>query len=289
MRLLAVGLLLAVAACSGAGPETSGGEPSPSPGRSSHVVVTPPAPEPGVHMSFLQQRLDEGSRLASLRVENATRRTLHLRRIGLDWPGWGRFTVPLHQGVGPGETLDLPLRLPRERCTGDPMRSRATGLSVLASGRAIRRPVDDMGMRFAERLWRTGCVARRLRRAVVISYGALGRAANVGGEPVLETHLRVRRRHGSEPVRLLGAQGSVLFDLRSTGRREVAPDDVRARLPLAIDPGRCDQHARSQASQPFTFRLFLRLGEEGDQLATVLVPDREQRRELLAFLDRACS
>ena len=44
----------------------------------------------------------------------------------------------------------------------------------------------------------------------------------------------------------------------------------------------------SQASQPFTFRLFLQLGSDPGSLALVLPPSRQQQRSLLRFLDRAC-
>jgi hypothetical protein len=240
-------------------------------------------------MSFLQQSIDAGSDRAALRIENITGRTLRVREVGLDWPGYGRFTSPARHVVGAGQALDLPLRLPRERCAADPPSVRASGIAVTADGRTIRRPIDDMGMRFLERLLRTGCGERRVRRALDLSYGAPWRTAGSGGEAVLETSLVLRRRHGREVVELVGVRGSVLFDLVPGDLRVMDAEQRRARLPIAIDPGRCDQHARSQASQPFTFRVFLRLADDDEPIGVVLEPSRRQQVDLLAFLDEACA
>jgi hypothetical protein len=281
-KLLVCVAAVLLAACSGPASEQS----SPSEARTGHVVTLPP-PERGIHLTLIQQRLDEGTDRVGLRVENVTDRTLGVREVGLDWPGYGRFTRPTESTVGPGETLDLPFLLPRERCGAD-VTAVPVGVAVTRS-RTIRDEVDDMGVRFAERLWRTGCLARRLREAADFSYGAPWRRAGTTSSPILVTSLRVERRAGSEPITLLDTQGSVLFDVVPVGRRTVRRAAERDHLPLQITPGRCDEHARSQASQPFTFRVLLRLGDDPQVLPLVLPPDRTQQRSLLRFLDAACT
>jgi hypothetical protein len=250
------------------------------------VVVTLPPPEPGVHLTLVQQRIDEGTRRVGLRIENVTERALRVREVGLDWPGYGTFTVPSAHRVGAGATLDLPFLLPRERCSAD-VTDRPEGIAVTRSG-VIRDEVDDMGVRFAERLWRSGCALRRIRRVASFSYGGPWQVRGEGVESALATSLRVERRTGSARVRLVDVQGSVLFDLRPSGRTTLDPTQRSGNLPLRISPGRCDQHARSQASQPFAFRLFLRIGADPQVVAMVLTPTRAQQVDLLAFLDDAC-
>lgn len=254
--------------------------------RTSHVVTLPPV-EPGIHLTLVQQRLDEGTNRLDLRVENFTKRPLDVRKVGLDWPGYGTIRKATRTTVGAGATLDLPLELPRERCHVD-VSAVPIGIAV-ARTRTIRDEVDDMGVRFAERLWRTGCAAQRIRRIAAFSYGAPWRREPITHGMVLATSLRIERRTGSEPITLLETQGSVLFDLQANGDRTLSSEEQAGNLPLWIGPGRCDQHARSQASQPFTFRVFLQLGDDPQALPLILMPNRAQQRALLRFLDDACT
>ena len=58
-------------------------------------------------------------------------------------------------------------------------------------------------------------------------------------------------------------------------------------MPLAILPGnRCDEHARGQATAPFTFRITVTVA---DTFTRVLVPPPLRVQELATeALDRAC-
>lgn len=210
-----------------------------------------------------------------------------MREVGLEWPGYGSFTRSSPATVPAGVTLDLPFRLPRERCLAD-VTPRPVGIAVTGS-RTIREEVDDMGVRFAERLWRAGCMGRQIHRVAALTYGKPWRVEGSPQDPVLSTSLRIERLAGSDPITLVETQGSVLFDLDITGADTLASDQPVGNLPLEVTPGRCDQHARSQASQPFTFRLFLLIGDDPTVLATVLLPDRRQQRSLLRLLDGACA
>lgn len=73
------------------------------------------------------------------------------------------------------------------------------------------------------------------------------------------------------------------------GTPSLAPSQPVGQLPLAVTPGRCDEHARSQASQPFTFRLNLQMDDDPQLLPVVVRPHVDQQRLLLAFLDRVCA
>lgn len=245
-----------------AGTATSERGPSSSPGRSS-VVVTPPAPEPDIHLSLIQQGVDEGSPRVRVRVENVTDRDLSVRDVGLNWPGYGRTTSSSPYLVGAG--------------------------AIMLESHTVRRAVDDMGVRFAQRWWRTRSALRRVRSAARLSYGGPWRVTGAGHQARLETSLRVVRRAGAPRLTLAATQGTVLFDLELYGAPSLAPEQEFGELPLAVTPGRCDEHARSQASQPFTFRLNLQLDDDPQLLPVVVRPGAAQQRSLLDFLDKACA
>lgn len=289
--LAAMGCLLA--ACSGDGDGGAAREPSEQP---SHIVVSLPPEPPGIRMSFLQQRIWEGTRRADVRIVNITDRTLVVRRIGLAWPGYPGAPQRFPARVGAGQTLDLHYRLPDPDCDAD-ADARATGVAVTSTG-TIRRPVDAAGMRFLDRIWAADCARRRVAGLVAIEYdvpdpSAADIPAGGGLDSTLPVTLRLTRRAGAADPAAVTVEtvlGTVLFDLtlRDPGRG-LDRGQERSVVPLVVDPGRCDEHARSQASQPFTFRLGLRLGDDPDPVSVVVVPERADQRRLLAFLDAACA
>jgi len=52
---------------------------------------------------------------------------------------------------------------------------------------------------------------------------------------------------------------------------------------------RRNEHSRSQASQPFTFRLWLRMAGSVEPVSVIAPPDKRAQARLLEFLDRACA
>jgi hypothetical protein len=281
MRTRLVALLCAAVVLTGCE-----GEPAPDAAAPSYTPVTLPPPPPGIAMSFVQQRIWEGTRRADVRILNNTTRALEVRRVGISWPGFPAGTQRRVARVGPGATLDLRYRLPAPDCRADPA-TPAVGVAV-AAGRTVRRRVDEAGMRFLTRLWTAACAARKVRRLLDVSLlvPAPGR-----DEQSLSATLRLLRRPGapSPEVELTSVQGTVLFDLAASGPTTLAPDSRRAELPIVVDPGRCDEHARSQASQPYTFRFGLLIGDATVPASVVVLPNRSGRVRLLEFLDRACA
>ncbi len=51
--------------------------------------------------------------------------------------------------------------------------------------------------------------------------------------------------------------------------------------------GRCDEHARSQSTQTFTFSVFVHVGSSA-QHREILVPPPVLQRQALALLDDVC-
>jgi hypothetical protein len=143
------------------------------------------------------------------------------------------------------------------------------------------------GSRFLHRLWRTECNARKLKRAADVRYSDRWTVEGTGLHSVLHGFIDLRRRHGTEDVSVDQVQGSVLFEMDLPGETTMAGDEDRAAVPVDFSYGRCDEHARSQSTQSFVFRIWLRLGD-GEPLAQVVQPTEEQQRRLLRFLDSAC-
>jgi hypothetical protein len=285
-----LGLTCLLAACSD-GPEQPP-EVSDSP---SHIVVSLPPEPPGIRMSFLQQRIWEGTRRADVRIINITDRLLGVRKIGLEWPGYPGSPQRFPVRVAAGQTLDLHYRLPDPDCSADP-EAPATGVAVTGTG-TIRREIDAAGRRFLTRIWTSDCALLRVGDLVDISYDVPdpADAADIppggGLDSTLPVTLRLTRRAPDDPeaVNVETILGTVLFDLTlSEPGQGLGRGQRSAGVPVVVDPGRCDEHARSQASQPFTFRLGLRIGEDPEPVSVIVVPEPPARLRLLAFLDAAC-
>ena len=256
--------------------------------RSSLPPPSAPPPVPGIHLSFIQQRFDEGTNRAQVRVINNTRRVLHVRKVGVLWPGFPTGLQPMPYPVPGGLTVDLRYFLPRADCAARAGAAPAYAV-VTTSHRRIRQPMAADGRRFLTRLWRTTCNERRIRQAAVVGFGNSDDWTEEGHGLGARLHARLILTRGkeTEAVAVDQVQGSVLFDLRTTGGTILPEDDSQVSLPLDVSPGRCDQHGRSQSTQTFVWRVWVRLAG-GEPLAELVEPTRRQQVRLLAFLDHAC-
>ncbi len=280
-------------AASGCTPEATrqASQVQPSPTAPSTIVVRPLPVPPGIHVSFVQQRIDEGSRRSQVRVVNGTTRALRVRAVGVDWAGFPGGMQDTPYVIGSEQTVDLPYLLPRAACgsasAGDVIRG-----AVQTARGLVRRPMTADGRRFLTRIHETTCQARRVDATVGVRFAPRVRAGRVSGRPVLRAHLLLTRPAGGGPAPVTVEQvgGSVLFDLSLPpgGNRALATDVRRAGVPVVVrDGGRCDPHSRGQATQPFSFRAFVGLGED-PVVSRLVVPSPVVQRRLLHFLDRAC-
>ena len=263
----------------------------PSPGRT--VTARPDPLPPGVGLSFVQQRFDEGTRRAGVRVTNGDRDPLRVVSVGVDWAGYPLRLHRVDYEVPGRSVVDLRYLLPTASCSSAAARDAPTGVAVVREAgrtRTLRRPVDAEGRRFLERLWRSDCDARALRHAVEVSYAdrwVRDRAAGDGLAAELDGALVLRRRSGEEQVRVDQVRGSVLMDLALTDGTVLPRGEDRVALPLRVRPGRCDEHGRSQSTQTFVWRVWLAVGD-AEPRARVVTPSSAQQELLLAFLDEVC-
>lgn len=239
-----------------------------------------------VSLSFLQERIDEGTSRAKLRVVNATQEAVDVTGIGLQWPGYGgRILQPYETTVPGGQTLDLSLVLPEPTCaqTGE----RAAGLVELSEGTVVRDELDSAGQQFLERVWRRACAEQLVAERVALGYGERWQRRGEGRGSSLAGSVELVRREGDAEIRIVEMLGSVLFDVRLARPAVLAPGVAEASFPVSLTPARCDEHALGQSTQTFTFRATVEVGEA--EPVTVLVrPDASSRRQALAMLYAAC-
>ena len=286
LAIALVGVVLtSLAACTSDSDGSDQAAERPSPGHSTFTLQPEPL-TPGLRLSFIQQRIHEGTNHAQLRVVNHTDDTLVVRRLGLDWPGYPGGLHGSDETVVAQSTLDLHFWLTRPDCDVDPTATPPVGIIVTDHGR-FRRTMTSDGARFLNRIWSAECNRVRFAQTASIQLSDEWQPTSKGDEPALRGALMLTRRTGAEPVVVDEVRGSVLFDLSLEGVAELPSGVRRAELPLVVDPGRCDEHARAGSTQTFLWMVWLRVGG-GEQLALHLTPTKDQQVRLLEFLDDAC-
>lgn len=245
----------------------------------------PSAPPPRITLSFIQQRIDEGTPRAQLRVVNRSPDAVTVTGVGLDWAGYGgRFLQEYDTTVPPGQIVDLRVILPSPTCDAAP--GPVFGL-VETGGTTVRARLDESGQGFVTRTWTRACAEQRLSSAVDIGYGDRWEPAGSGRDSTLRGTLELSRRADSSPIRVVSLAGSVLFQPVLPGRMILPRGQGSASFPLALVPVRCDEHAVGQSTQTFLFRATVRIGAS-EPLVVPVVPDQRAKDLALALLTRAC-
>jgi hypothetical protein len=268
------GLLLPVACLLVAGSACSGG--------SDDSDGAPAAPQ--VTLSFTQLLPDEGTNKGLLRVVNESDDPLPVTAAGLRWSGYGEFVDPQDSTLAPGQTLDLHVLLPPARCDeGD---EPIAGI-VRTPTAEVSQPLTSSGQEFLHHLWLRGCQADLVHDQVSISYADDWTIGTARGEPAALGSLLLERNDGTESVTVRSFRGSVLYAAELPDPVVARPSAPTTLVPLVILPGnRCDEHARGQATAPFTFRITV---DVGDTSTKVLVPPPVRVQRLATeVLDRAC-
>jgi hypothetical protein len=272
-------VLLAMAALGGC----SGTSPEPD-----------PAAEPRVELGFTQLLPDEGTRRALLRVANVADTDLAVTAAGLEWAGYGAFTSPQDATLAAGQTLDLQVVLPVPDCASpdaadDPVR----GIVRTADGEVVQ-PLEASGQVFVRRMYDTWCADRLLAENVAIDYADDWRVVpgERNGEPAAVGTLVISRQGGTDPVEVVASDGTVLYDLDVRTPVRVRPSQPEVGVRAAILPGnRCDEHARGQATAPWTLALTIEVGEgaEAREARVLVEPPAKVRTLATRALDQACA
>jgi hypothetical protein len=275
MRVL--GGVLAVALCVAVGGCT---DRSSSPGAQ---------PSPAWTATFEQDRPDQASRDADVKLTNLRDVEVTVEGVRLRWSGYQRGPFqPADMTYAAGHIHRLDVRLPPPWCDDtpdDPPRVETR----LAGGATDTATLDASGAALLRRLWQQDCAEHRLRQAVHLRLERW-RLVRRHGELVLLGDLAARRGSSAAAVRLTETRGSVLLEFQPDGTDHVLlrRGERRGRLPVVIRSiGRCDPHALGQSTQTFTMRMWLSL-DGGPAHALVTNPEARTRALMQDVLADDC-
>lgn len=242
--------------------------------------------------SVAQFRFDEGTSNLKAGVTNTSRRDIRVTRATIRWDALAFATVVLPgDAVHPGQTAAFTITYGRVRCARAP--TTRPVLVAEVDGRRLRLPlrVEDPGL--LVRLQAKVCAQQRLDQAAGIRLRLASHTERVAGQEYLPGTLVVRRRSGTETVRVVDLGGSVLIDLVPRGGRRALPGELPARRRTLVFPvlfgsaHRCDAHALGQSSQTFLLSAYLRLGSRPTQ-RLVLPLSSSVKDRLLGVVHRDC-
>lgn len=239
--------------------------------------------------SFVQQRTDEGTTRAHVRLTNDGDSTVQVDGVGLLWPGYEDRVYDTDASFRPGATIDLSVELTGRDCAPNDKAPRAR---VRTGGRTLTLPLDDSGTRALRNVWERACAAEAIADAVDVRFGpdwALG-----GRKPgtLLRGTIEVTRRSADGPIALTGFQGSVLLDLEAvrpaTPPLSLSADHDRATLPVTLGSnGRCDAHALGGSTQTFLLRVLVSV-DGAEPQPVILGLDKPTQSRVLAAVHAAC-
>jgi hypothetical protein len=240
---------------------------------------------PPVDLSFSQLSSQVGTNQGLLRVVNVGPADLTVTGVGIDWSGYGpRFVQSKDTLLPPERTVDFPINLPDPDCDAGSGELRGV---VELGGTTISQALEQSGEALLRRVRSQACEQQFVEDRVEIGYDDAWHTTGAGDGTSVVGHLLLERRDSAAPIRLTNVVGSVLYDLVLPGRSELPPSASAARLPLQIVPGnRCDEHARSQVTAPFAFRLTLRIGD--DVVSIPIPPPAEVQVQVTELLEAAC-
>jgi hypothetical protein len=278
--LSAVSLLAAAcAAADGRDAATTVATTSTSTSSSAASTSTPLEPEITVPTGVLaavpfQNRLDVAQGIFQLKLYNGTDRDFDIVAIQLVWDGMTTEVADRQNPLIAGDRLDYPIPLAPATCAGD--------------GRVDAMPDTK---HFARALYLQDCTRQRIEAAVDIHWDEL-REEQVDQRPVTAGVLRLTRREGNQPIRVLGVLNTINDTVfAGDGGTEITGDlpagTAAVDIPVRFQEGRCDAHALSESSQPFKFVVQLDMGD-GEVSTLAVVPTATDQPIMRERVERAC-
>ncbi len=243
-----------------------------------------------------QNRLDVAQNIFQLKLYNGTHRDLDIVTIQLVWDGLTTEVADRQNPLIAGDRLDYPIPLAPARCVGDgrvtDMPDPGSGVARigLSDGSTVDAPVYDT-KHFARALYLQDCTRQRIERAVDIRWADL-HEAELDPRPITEGVLRLTRRDGDGPIRVIGVLNTINYTVFAgdggtdvTG--ELAAGATSVDIPVRFQEGRCDAHALSESSQPFKFVVQLDMGD-GEVSTLAVVPSTAEQPVMRERVERAC-
>jgi hypothetical protein len=272
---LAVGLAVALSACTPAGRATSPSTTAAA-GRS----------DAAVRGQLVQFRRDVAARRLQVRL-TAGAAALTVEGLELRSPSLvARPAVPREGRLAAGSTLDFPVIMAAADCAvrpGAPV-AVATLRDDAGARRTIEIPLDDDGL--IRRLHATDCADQALRAQAVFDVTGLEPVTTAEG-PAMRVDLRLSRVGGGDQVRVIRPEPNTIYDITAVGALPVLRGPGAVPLRVDMVPARCDAHALGESYRTSLIDLFVSLGAGDPQLVTI-TPAVDVRRRLEKFAVDTC-
>ena len=250
----------------------------------------------GITASATQTRFEESTGSLRAGITNNSDHAITVTRARILWPGFEWPTESLGtESVLPGQTQAFLVAPGAPRCEAALAAAR---IEAVIGGRTVTLPlhIDLPGL--LARLHAAACAQQELDRVARVSLQITRKEVRFRSSPHFLGQVVLTRVPGTTtPVSVVDVRGSVAFELFARSESDVPLALPRAlpraastvRVPVLVGPDRrCDAHARSQASQPFLFAIFTRLGDGAPPHRMIVVPDSREQLRLLDLVDRAC-
>ncbi|MCV2490318.1 hypothetical protein OF117_13190 [Geodermatophilus sp. YIM 151500] len=285
-RAAVVGLLLGLGAgCGGAEPavrDGAGAAASPSSAR----PATPAVPAvPGIDAEAIELRTDAAvGGQVHVRITNTGAEPFTVTSLALRSPGFEPLPAGEEvAGYAPGRTIDLPAPYGDPVCDAD-AEPATVELTVARPDGTTERLTAPLAAEALTRVHGKRCAALAL--AGVVDVAVTGLRADEAG---VSGSLTLERRSGTEPVRVVRLDRSVLVEPTASGLPlDLGGDERSAATPVSFEPASCDPHVLAETKQPFRFPVGVEVGER-EPVVVDLPLDEPARAQLTEMVDRICT
>ena len=226
-------------------------------------------------------------------ITNNSSKPITVTTARISWDGfqWTVAKLP-KEPVLPNQTAAFITHFGRANCTTKPSGAR---LKAVVNGvrRDLPLHLDQPGL--FERLRTSVCAEQRLTDAASLTM-AIGRSVIRDQGVPFYTGAVILRRHlaSGAPITIVNLGGSVLFNVLPRDSRRLRPVRLppgakSLTIPIRVGPTQnCTAHTRGNASQPFLFSVYTRMGDDPVH-RTIDVPEKASQLRLLGLLDRYCA
>ena len=230
--------------------------------------ATPDMPSaPALAVVLEQSRDNENRHLLQVALRNDGAEPVEVVRLQLRSPAFTGVAPTLREDVlAPGRRLAFPVAYGAADCRGSGPATVVVGHrrdGVLHEAE-LDVPADDP---LLTRLHERECRLAALGRTAALSFAGWTREAGTARAELVLTRLR-----GRTPVAVTAVDGSVILTVRPVGPLPLVLDGPEVRLPVAVNPSRCDPHALAESKRTYAFSLAVRYGD-GPPLTVVARPD----------------
>ena len=225
------------------------------------------SPEPSLSVALEQSRDNENRHLLQVALRNDGAEPVEVVRLQLRSPAFTGVAPTLREDLlAPGRRLAFPVAYGAADCRGSGPATVVVGHrrdGVLHEAE-LDVPADDP---LLTRLHERECRLAALGRTAALSFAGWTREAGTARAELVLTRLR-----GRTPVAVTAVDGSVILTVRPVGPLPLVLDGPEVRLPVAVNPSRCDPHALAESKRTYAFSLAVRYGD-GPPLTVVARPD----------------